>query len=263
MYVAICATDRVEHQRRFGSLDWVTCLRDKLGTNNYSLSHSMRLYFLIVIGAFAVSAYAAFLFVGEYRTARLSLASDTATFQILLNTSPPRPGSLYADKKIFLACHDAMTGNIAKLQPESALRRISNYCEVQARDALVSAPTSTLAQYTLALATLGSGDPGTANSALLASQQNGPFESWLAKRRFKLALKLGDRLNGDGQTAFDADISSLMQSRAGRIFLAKYFATRPALRDRILDLADALGEDVQAALLKEIGKSLKAGADGV
>lgn len=222
----------------------------------------MRFYLPIAIIAFAVSAYAAFSFLGEYRAARLSMATDTAVFQTLVNAPPARPGSLYADKNIFMACHEALTGRIAKLQPEAVLKEISAFCRLQAEAGLGSAPSSALAHYTLALAAWISGDTDVANRELLSSQENGRFESWLAKRRFKLALRLGDSLAGDGQTALDADITALLQSRKGRVFLARYYAVRPSLKDRMINLADGLGEDVQAALLKEIGKVLKARAGG-
>jgi hypothetical protein len=222
----------------------------------------MRFNYLIALAAFAISIYAAFSFVGEYRAGRLSLTSETTTFRTLLDAPPRRPGSLFADQRIFLACHKALTGKVAKLQPDTALQAITDYCQNQARGALRSSPSSTLAHYTLALTAMASGQSDVANAELLASQQNGPFEGWIAKRRFKLALNLGDKLDGDGISALDGDITALLQSPKGRKFLAKYYAARPALQDRILNLAGKQGEGVQAGLLKEITKALTAKAGG-
>ena len=217
----------------------------------------MRLSFILSILAFTISTFAAFSFFGEYRAARLSLASKTTLFQTLLESPPSRPGSLYADKKIFLACHDTLTGRAAKLQPETALKRISEYCMEQARKALKSSPSSTHAHYVFALAAFSLGDNSAANTALRASQQYGPYEGWLAKRRFKLALTLGDGLDSVGKAAFDADIGALLQSRNGRAFIAAYYAARPSLRDKIIAIAESLDDRSKSDFLNKIKSSLK------
>ncbi len=222
----------------------------------------MRPSILIAIAALGISAYAGFLFVGEYRAARLALATRTTSFMALLDATPPRTGSLYADRIVFLACNDALTGRLARLQPQSAIDRIASYCKTAAQDALTSSPTSTLAHFAMAQAAQTLGDFDAMNQHLLASQQNGSFESWLAKRRFKLALLAGTGLNRAGGLALDGDIASLLQSAKGRIFIAKYYVLRPKLKERILGQADALGAEIQAALLKRISVALRAQAGG-
>ncbi len=222
----------------------------------------MRLYYLIAIAAFAVSAASVLGFVGEYRAARLSRVSDAANFRALLEAPPPRPGSLYGDTRIFLACHDALTGTVARVQPAAALKAVASYCRNQATRALESAPRSALAHYTAALAAWKLGDAERANKGLRASQENAAFEGWLAKRRFRLALRLGNALGREGQAALEADIASLLQSPGGRRFLALYYAARPALRERIVSSAERLGQEVQAELLKQITRALKDRAGG-
>ncbi|MGJ8585365.1 MAG: hypothetical protein ACSHXD_14820 [Marinosulfonomonas sp.] len=206
----------------------------------------------IAILSIVLSGFSAFLFVREYRIARISLETEYFFFEKLLYEPPPRAMSLLSDRNIFFACDDALGGAVAALQPAAALASIAGYCKGVAELSLKSSPTAAFAHYTVASADLIIGDMPGLNTHLVASQQNAKFENWLARRRFELALYAGSDLDESGATALGGDIYALLGSAPGKEFLAFYFATVPEIRDRILAIADETDAETQADFLTQI-----------
>lgn len=206
----------------------------------------------IAILSIVLSGFSAFLFVREYKIARISLETEYFLFEKLLYEPPARAMSLRSDQNIFFACDDALNGAVASLQPEAALASIAGYCKSVAELSLKSSPTAAFAHYTVASADLIIGDMPSLNTHLAASQKNAKFENWLARRRFELALYAGSDLDENGATALGGDIHALLGSAIGKEFLAFYFAIVPEIRDRILAIADETDEETQTDFLIQI-----------
>ena len=204
-----------------------------------------------------LSLFAAFLAMREYRVARMSQGSTTDLFQTLAFTPPRRALSLRADSVIFSACHRSLRSSLRQLQPAEVVNRIATYCLETAKSAATATPNSGQAHYTWALAAYQLEQPGIAAQHLARSQQVAPFESWLARRRFRLAVPLQQELQ-DGATDLVApEVTGLLQSPNGRDLLARYYVATPDLRDQITALAEDTNPEIQASLLGLIKKEIR------
>ena len=210
-----------------------------------------------------LSAYSAWLLVPEYKVTVMSQAPASERLRWLRDNPPSRlPATLRANQILFLSCDDSLRSRLAILQPGQTRLQIAAFCADAAAQFLARTPGSALGHFTAAVAAWINGQDAAMNAHLLAAHENGQFENWLAMRRFKLALAASDTLSAQGEAALDGDILALLQSPAGRNFLAAYYVHRPVLRDRIGQAAETLSEEIQAAFLNLVRKQLDSGVTG-
>ena len=223
----------------------------------------MRLALLPIPVFLLLSGLSVWLMIPEYKVMVMAQAPASERLRWLRDDPPSRlPATLRANQILFLSCDDSLRSRLAILQPEQTRLQIATYCADAAAQFLARTPSSALGHFTAAVAAWTGGEDEAMNAHMLASHENGRFENWLAMRRFKLALAASDALSAKGEAALDGDILSLLQSAAGRNFLAAYYVHRPAFRDRIGQAAETLSENIQGSFLGVVRKQLGNGATG-
>ncbi len=217
----------------------------------------MRLALFLIPVFLLLGIWAGWLLIPEYKVTVMSQAPASERLRWLRDNPPQRPpATLRANQILFLSCDDALRSRLAILQPEPTRRKIAAYCADVAEEFLARTPGSSLGHFTAAVAAWINRQDESMNAHLLASQRNGRFESWLAMRRFKLALAADEALSPQGEAALEGDILALLQSPAGRNFLAAYYVRQPAMRERIGRAAETLSEEIQASFLGLVRKQL-------
>ncbi len=214
----------------------------------------------------------------EARIARVPLGADAAVFRQLLRDAPRRGASLSGDLRLMRACDAALAGRVARLQPEAARLRVARNCAALAESAREATPWSGIVLYAEALARQKLDAPPLAASRLLQAQSAAPFESWQAMRRLLLALEIlgngtaeaprpesgksgaddaGDTAAGMAAQTLKADIAALLQSRAGRRFLARNIQRHEMLRSQVMALLPTRAPAEQEAFLRAARAALE------
>ena len=224
----------------------------------------MRNRTILAVLSFLFAAISLGLSLREARIARLPLGSGGALFRQLLEAPPRRGLSLQADAVMLRACDAALAGRIARLQPEAAERAVAQRCARLAAEARAATPWSGAALHVEALSAQRLGDAALAGRLLQLAQSAAPFESWLAMRRVKLARALSGAADAPASEAADrlarqvlrADLGALLQSPAGRRFLAHNMAKDTLLREQLMALLPSRPPDEQAAFLRAVRAAL-------
>ena len=206
---------------------------------------------IVFLLAFVAALGSAATFGREYRVAYFARSPELSVFETLATKDgiPDVPLSSRSMREMFETCGQVQQGSIYRFQPPDTRLAIDAACAGLARSALERNPTYGGAHTILMLSS------NTANEiadALVLSRLTAPRESWHAKLR----LRKGLGLYGTGQPPLDSalenDIGFMVKSAAGRVWLARFYQSEPALRATLTALIDRSPDMFKAGFLQEV-----------
>lgn len=128
------------------------------------------------------------------------------------------------------SCDAALAEPFSSLQPTDQRQVIATHCLNLSQKILNETPTLSLAYYVAALSSYHLGDTAAGRKHMLNSQKFGPYEGWLAERRFMFIAH--QHCAGFAELAL-SDIRTMLTTQSGAEILARFFQARPELRDAI------------------------------
>lgn len=189
----------------------------------------------------------------EYDIAYFSRSPDTTIFSEIANHPDfaRRPLSSRGMRELVTACGDVQLGLMYRLQTPEVQDAVDTHCARMAKAILRRNPTYSGA-HTIAM--LSAKDaPQIVQSAIL-SQMTAPFESWNAKLRLGKALSLFGTQDPDLDRALQLDITFLMQSQGGRVWLAALYKRQVSARPVLAKIIDERPYREKASFLNEVRK---------
>ena len=225
-------------------------LRLKRFSRTWGFVRFMYVYSLGALGSILVAVVALNIGIGEARLMRLSELADFESFDVLRRDFPDRSRSLHGDRLLLHACEDVLGGRLGEVIPEAALTEIADRCDEAGRAVQDVAPTWAFAYLVTSVAAYHLGDIDRAADDLVRSQSLGPYESWLAERRVKHAMRF-PAAHDLGET-WDTDLQALLESPLGREFLARVYAEDTGQRERISGHLETLSGELQRDFLRRV-----------
>ncbi|PJF10620.1 hypothetical protein [Pseudorhodobacter sp. MZDSW-24AT] len=187
----------------------------------------------------------------EYNAAFWARSSEARAFEILASRSevPELPFSNRSMREVFETCARVQQSLIQAFQPPETQRAVDESCAALARDALIKNPTYSAAHTILMLSTA---DAAQGAQALIQSQKTAPRESWNAKLRLREGLSLQSATSPALDAALESDVNFMVQTPAGRNWLARLYHADPASRAMLVRVIDQRPNAEKASFLREV-----------
>lgn len=167
--------------------------------------------------------------------------------------APPGWGiSVSAQYEVLSRCESQLQTPGAAATPEKVQR-----CRAVADDVTSKFPSYSYGWAVLAIAAANQKDWPQFNVALVRARATGPFESWVAVRRWTTAEQNFDELDGLAKAAADQDLAMLLSSSLGRKYVAAKYAEAPDLRDRITAAVNLLPSSAQRQFLGSVRNAMR------
>ena len=194
---------------------------------------------------------AAVTFGREYNVAFLARSTEAAAFDVLVNGTdvPDLPMSSRSMRELFETCATVQQGLIYAGQPTETRVAVDTACDALARDALERNPTYSAA-HTITM--LSASEPAAIAEALILSQQTAPRESWHAKLRLRKGIGLFGKATPALDAALSADIVFMVQTHAGRAWLARLYQSEAEARPVLVGVINQRPNAEQASFLREV-----------
>lgn len=201
-----------------------------------------------------VTAIGSFLTFGrEYETAYFSRSPSMTIFSTLAYSGDDirLPLSSRGMRELFAVCADIQLGFLYQFQTPEVQRAIDARCTSVANNALAHNPTYSAA-HTIAM--FSAQDAEKIAQSLILSQITAPTEAWNAKLRLIKALSLYGMGNAALDSALRSDITLLVQSRGGRVWLAGLYKRQVAARPILIAVIEQRPFREKSSFLSEVRK---------
>ncbi len=150
------------------------------------------------------------------------------------------------------ACMTSFPRLEARFLPPEQKARLVEACVDRLDGMLEASPVNAFLWFARAQLAYDMADWNKLNHSLVQAQVSGPYEFWLASRRFGLARKADAHLEPVTLEHFDKDIVMLAQSTQGSRVLAQEYVAAPQFRPRVTALIEQLSEPVQGEFLENV-----------
>ncbi|NEX45327.1 hypothetical protein [Pseudotabrizicola algicola] len=199
---------------------------------------------LAVVGAAAT-------FGPEYDAAFFARSPEESAFDALVTPAnlPDLPLSSRSMRELFETCAAVQQGLIYAFQPPETQGDVDRSCDSLARKALARSPTYGAA-HTIVM--LSARDDAAVTESLILSQSTSPRESWHAKLRLRKGIRLYGKATPALDAALEADIGFMVQTRAGRAWLAALYQSNPTARPVLVAVINRRPNEEQVSFLREV-----------
>ncbi|MCC5961309.1 MAG: hypothetical protein JJU08_18415 [Rhodobacteraceae bacterium] len=190
-------------------------------------------------------------FAREYSAAGFARSSDLEMIRIL-SEAPARlraPLSVRAQREVFEACATVQGSLFLGIQSVETRDMVALNCSALADAALARNPTLSAAHATKALFAT---DSNVAARAVVASWMTAPYDAWEARLRILRGFALQDMEFEEVAQVVAADVAFMMQAHTGRMWLAQFYWSDPAIQPALINLVETRPNDEQAAFLSQV-----------
>lgn len=197
---------------------------------------------LFAVALFAIAGWAARLEISPYL---IGTSRDALVSQLVSGTAPMGISS-EAQSEFLFDCRDALTSVKLRAGPSADLRAAVATCRDAADDIVSDTPSSSIAWFTGAFASIIVGDVDGFNTRLLRAYLTGPNEQWLAELRFALAEDNYSRLEASIIPHYEHDLGLLLSSsQAVDLVTYRYMSATADARARIGSVLAKLPPEIQ------------------
>jgi len=212
-------------------------------------------HFVLAVCVFLVAG-AGFVLRAELGPFWFSTDLSAERFAALEDATMPAALSVTSNRRVMLACLDAMTGLYGRAQPSSRRKAVARSCERTAHAVLRDNPASGLAWLASAGAAHILDMPDTFVRRLENARKVTANEQWLAQARLRLPgrLSAGETAEDAGS---DADIAVLAQASSGREYLAGRYVRDPQFAERLMRAVEVLDEGTQRRVVAAIRAAVR------
>lgn len=195
-------------------------------------------------------------FAREHSAAGFARSSDLEMIRVL-SQSPAglkAPLSVRAQREVFEACATLYSSLFLGIQSVETREAVGESCSSLADAVLARNPTFSAAHVTKALFAT---DADMAARAIVMSWSTAPLDAWDARLRILRGFELQGMAGDDVARVIAADVAFMMQTHAGRTWLAQLYWSDPVIQPALINLVETRPSEEQAAFLSRVRRNAR------